>query len=160
MFNFGKKKQKVNEVFRSIGSGTVISLENVPDQVFSQKMMGDGFAVELTDGHVYAPVSGDVTLVFPTGHAFGITTADGLEILIHLGIDTVELNGKGFDGKVKQGDSISQGDLLTVMDLDFIKENGKSVISPVIFTSGQTITLNKENSLVDEKTEDIFTFNA
>lgn len=121
--------------------------------------MGDGFAIELTDGNVYAPVSGDVTLVFPTGHAFGITDANGVEMLIHLGIDTVELNGKGFKSVVKQGDKVSQGDLLTTIDLDYIKEQGKSVVSPFILTSGQSITLLKEGEQVTPESEEIFSIN-
>ena len=156
MFKF-KKKNK--EVFQNIAAGKVVAIENVPDGVFSQKMMGDGYAIELTDGTIYAPVSGDITMVFPTGHAYGITTKDGLEILVHIGIDTVELDGEGFHGVAKQGDSVTQGDVLTKVDLDFIKEKGKSVITPVIFTSGETLTLNKDNETVDHTTEGIFTFN-
>lgn len=156
MFKF-KKKNK--EVFHNIATGKVVAIENVPDGVFSQKMMGDGYAIELTEGTVYAPVSGEITMVFPTGHAYGITTAEGLEILIHIGIDTVELDGKGFNGVAKQGDKVSQGDVLTKVDLDFIKESGKSIVTPVIFTSGQTLTLNKDGQDVDHTTEGIFTFN-
>ncbi|CAM2751748.1 PTS sugar transporter subunit IIA [Erysipelothrix tonsillarum] len=156
MFGLFKKNK---ESYRSFGTGKVLSLTDVPDQVFSTKMMGDGFAIELTDGNVYAPVSGDVTLVFPTGHAFGITDANGVEMLIHLGIDTVELNGKGFKSVVKQGDKVSQGDLLTTIDLDYIKEQGKSVVSPFILTSGQSITLLKEGEQVTPESEEIFSIN-
>lgn len=156
MFGLFKKNK---ESYRSFGTGKVLSLTDVPDQVFSTKMMGDGFAIELTDGNVYAPVSGDVTLVFPTGHAFGITDANGVELLIHLGIDTVELNGKGFKSVVKQGDKVSQGDLLTTIDLDYIKEQGKSVVSPFILTSGQSITLLKEGEQVTPESEEIFSIN-
>lgn len=156
MFGLFKKNK---ESYRSFGTGKVLSLTDVPDQVFSTKMIGDGFAIELTDGNVYAPVSGDVTLVFPTGHAFGITDANGVEMLIHLGIDTVELNGKGFKSVVKQGDKVSQGDLLTTIDLDYIKEQGKSVVSPFILTSGQSITLLKEGEQVTPESEEIFSIN-
>lgn len=156
MFGLFKKNK---ESYRSFGTGKVLSLTDVPDQVFSTKMMGDGFAIELTDGNVYAPVSGDVTLVFPTGHAFGITDANGVEMLIHLGIDTVELSGKGFKSVVKQGDKVSQGDLLTTIDLDYIKEQGKSVVSPFILTSGQSITLLKEGEQVTPESEEIFSIN-
>ncbi|URQ77910.1 PTS glucose transporter subunit IIA [Erysipelothrix rhusiopathiae] len=157
MFGLFKKNK---ESYRSFGTGTVLALKDVPDQVFSTKMMGDGYALELTEGKVYAPISGDVTLVFPTGHAFGITDASGVEMLIHLGIDTVELNGKGFNGVVKQGDKVNQGDLLTTVDLDYIRENGKSLISPFILTSGQSITLLKEGESVTSESEDIFSINA
>ena len=81
-------------------------MEQVPDPAFSQKMMGDGFAIEPTEGVVQSPVDGIVEVVFPTGHAVGLRSDDGSEILIHLGIDTVELNGKGFEVSVKQGDRV------------------------------------------------------
>ncbi len=163
MFDFLKKKKEPEvattpEVYRSFGTGKVVELSEVPDQVFAQKMMGDGFAIELTDGKVVAPASGEIILVFPTGHAFGLKTADGVEILLHLGIDTVELNGEGFASKVKQGDHVKQGDILTEMDLESIKNNGKSVVSPMIFTSGQEINLLKANQEVTTESEGIFEF--
>lgn len=154
MFNFLKKKNKVE--FHSIGNGVVRSLDKVPDPVFAEKMMGDGFAMELEDGNIYSPVDGEVTLVFPTGHAYGITTESGVELLIHIGIDTVELEGEGFDGKVEQGDKVKQGDLLSIVDFAAIKEQGKPTITPVIFTSGNKIELLKEDEKVDKDTTDIF----
>lgn len=156
MFKFLKKNK---EAFRNIGNGTVVELKDVPDGVFSEKMMGDGYALDLSEGTVYAPVSGEVTMVFPTGHAYGMTTEDGVEILIHIGLDTVELNGEGFKGQVPAGTKVKQGDVLTHVDLDFIRSKGKSLITPVIFTSGQTISLHKKGEVVDQNTEGIFTFN-
>lgn len=158
MFDFFKKKKENSEPeeYRSFGSGKLLPLEEVPDQVFAQKMMGDGFALELTDSTIVAPISGEVILVFPTGHAFGIKTKDGVEILLHLGIDTVELEGQGFNSKVKKGDFVKQGDVLTVMDLDLIKNHGKSIISPMIFTSGEQIELLKVHQEITPKTTELF----
>lgn len=154
MFERFKKKE---EVMKPFGTGIARSLTAVPDQVFSQKMMGDGYAIELTDGEIVAPISGEVTMIFPTGHAFGIQTDAGLEVLIHIGIDTVELKGEGFKAVVQQGDKVKQGDVLTHVDLDFVKAQGKSLVSPFIFTSGQTITLHKEDENVDPSTVNILT---
>ena len=159
MFKFLKKKDG-GDTFHSFGTGTVLALDKVPDQVFAQKMMGDGYALDITDGKIYAPVDGEVTLVFPTGHAYGITTNSGVEVLIHIGIDTVELDGEGFTGKVKQGDSVKAGDLLTEVDLDFIKSKGKPTITPLIFTSGNEIVLLKEGEAVTKDTTEIFEFKA
>lgn len=106
MFNFFKKsKSKGNEVKAPI-KGNLIPLSEVSDDVFSQKMLGDGFAVKPTGQEVVAPVSGTITTLFPTKHAIGIKTAEGLEVLIHLGIDTVELKGEPFKLFAEQGDSV------------------------------------------------------
>lgn len=127
--------------FVSPMTGNVIALEDVADQTFAQKMMGDGFAVEMTKGNVVAPFSGEVTMVFPTKHAIGLVNKEGVEVLLHIGMDTVELNGEGFELKVQQGDIVTQGDLLVVVDIDYVKEQGKSVVSPVIFTNGAPIKM-------------------
>ena len=140
MMLFRRKEEK----FESPMEGNIRKLEKVPDPVFSEKMMGDGFAVELTGGCITAPMSGVVESAFPTGHAFGIRTRDGREILLHIGLDTVQLKGKGFEVRVRQGDKVAQGALLAKVDLEYIKKAGKSLISPVLFTSGETITLQKE----------------
>lgn len=138
---FGWKKK--TETFVSPMTGEVIPMEQVPDPVFAQKVMGDGFAVLPSDGTVIAPISGTIEAAFPTGHAFGIKSEDGTEILIHIGIDTVNLDGQGFEVMVKQGDEVKQGDILVKVDLDYVKRQGKSIASPVIFTSGETISLLK-----------------
>ncbi|MCH4888768.1 PTS glucose transporter subunit IIA [Acidaminobacter sp. JC074] len=114
--------------------GQVLKLEEVPDAVFSGKMIGDGFAIMPSDGKVYAPVYAEVVQLFPTKHAFGLKTASGLEILVHIGIDTVELKGEGFEAYIKAGDKVKAGDLLLDVDLDFLKSKEKSVITPVVFT--------------------------
>ena len=142
-------KQNKNEILEFVSpvEGKVMELSEVEDKVFSQGMMGNGFAVELTSGTVRAPFSGEVTVVFPTGHAIGMKRADGLEVLIHIGMDTVELNGKGFSLKVKQGDYVSAGDVLVEVDLDYIKSEGKSLVSPVVFPNGQAVSLKVQGNI-------------
>lgn len=137
---FSRRKK---EEFVSPMKGTLLPLDQVPDPVFSQRVMGDGFAVELSGGEVLAPMSGTIVTAFPTGHAFGIKTDDEMELLIHIGIDTVNLNGKGFEVQVREGDAVKQGDVLVKVDVDYVKEQGKSIVSPVVFTSGEKIELLK-----------------
>ena len=116
-------------------NGKVIELLEVPDLVFSQKMLGDGFAIEPSDGIVCSPISGKVVQKFPTNHAIGLETNDGLEILIHFGIDTVELKGEGFKSFIEVGDNVEVGQKLLEVDLEFLKKNNKSIITPIIFTN-------------------------
>lgn len=137
---FSRRKK---EEFVSPMKGVLLPLEQVPDPVFSQRVMGDGFAVELSGDEVLAPMSGTIVTAFPTGHAFGIKTDDEMELLIHIGIDTVNLNGKGFEVQVREGDAVKQGDVLVKVDVDYVKEQGKSIVSPVVFTSGEKIELLK-----------------
>lgn len=118
-------------------SGRCIPLEEVNDEMFASKMLGDGFAIEPSSGTVKSPVDGTVTVAYPTGHAFGIRTEDGMEILIHIGIDTVELKGDGFKTCVEQGQKITQGGLLAEVDLQKIQRSGKDPITMVLFTSGE-----------------------
>ena len=141
-------RRNKNEDYVAFMSGEVIPLEEVADKVFAEKMMGDGYAIEPDDGHVVSPMDGEVTVVFPTGHAYGITHKDGIEILIHLGIDTVELNGLGFESRVKVGDKVKAGAALGYMDLAVIKEAGKPITSMHIFTSGQQIDVLKAHEQV------------
>ncbi|WP_238883139.1 glucose PTS transporter subunit IIA [Clostridium sp. YIM B02551] len=115
--------------------GEIVTLDRVPDEVFAGKMLGDGFAIIPVGNEVHAPADGEVRVVFPTKHAVAIETIDGLEILIHVGIDTVELNGEGFIAHVRQGDKVKKGDLLLTFDQDIIKEKAKSNITPVIVTN-------------------------
>lgn len=142
-------KQNKNEILEFVSpvEGKVMELSEVEDKVFSQGLMGNGFAVELTSGTVRAPFSGEVTVVFPTGHAIGMKRADGLEVLIHIGMDTVELNGKGFSLQVKQGDYVSVGDVLVEVDLNYIQSEGKSLVSPIVFPNGQVVSLNVQGNI-------------
>lgn len=116
-------------------TGQIKQLKEINDQVFSSEVMGKGVAVEPTVGQAISPVNGVITTLFPTGHAIGITSDDGAEILIHIGIDTVQLEGKYFSPQVKQGDRVNQGELLVTFDIEKIKEAGYSMISPVIITN-------------------------
>ncbi|KHF41345.1 glucose-specific PTS transporter subunit IIBC [Halalkalibacter okhensis] len=128
-------------------AGKVLPITEVPDQVFSGKMMGDGFAIEPTEGVVKSPVNGKIVNLFPTKHAIGILSDEGKEILIHVGLDTVNLKGEGFEALIKQDDSIEQGQELLRFDLDFIKENATSTITPIVFTNlaeGEFVEINKE----------------
>lgn len=133
----------VDEIFISPATGKFVKLEDVADEVFSKKVLGDGFAIEITDGKILAPLSGTIETAYQTGHAYGIHTNDGKDILIHVGMDTVELNGNGFKTHVKEGQEIKQGDLLVEVDLEVLSKAGKSVVTPVIFASGESITINK-----------------
>lgn len=151
---FGKKKVD----FVSPAGGRLMNITEVADPAFSSKMLGDGFAVDLTDGEIGAPFDGEVTAAFPTGHAFGLKRKDGLECLIHVGMDTVQLNGKGFDVKVKQGQMVKKGDTLVVVDLDEVRAAGKSLVTPVIFTDGTPVKMLKKDTQISRGEEDILKF--
>ncbi|MGL5747684.1 MAG: PTS sugar transporter subunit IIA, partial [Weissella cibaria] len=112
---------------------SLLHLEHVQDETFASKMMGDGFAIEPTDDNILAPIDAEVTMVSPTKHAIGLRTDSGLEILVHMGINTVELNGEPFDIKVAVGDKIKHGDLLATMDIAAVKAAGKLATTMVIF---------------------------
>lgn len=142
--NPDKEDLTADEYFVSPAKGKIIALEEVPDKTFSQKLLGDGFAIDITDGKIIAPISGKLETVFPSGHAFGIKGANG-EVLLHIGIDTVSLNGEGFDVKVKQGDFVKQGDVLVNVDLDKIHQLGKSTLTMVLFTEGNKVKNNNLN---------------
>ena len=116
-------------------TGVAKDLSETPDEAFASKMMGDGAVVIPTDGNVVAPADAEVAFVFPSKHAVGLKTTDGLELLIHIGIDTVKLDGKGFETFVKDGDKVKKGDKLLSFDLEFIKDNAPSIASPVICTA-------------------------
>lgn len=118
-------------------SGRILDLKDVPDKVFSAKLMGEGFAIEPIKGEVVSPVNGKVLTLFPTKHAIGIVSDDGIEILIHFGIDTVNLKGEGFKSFVNQGDIVKAGDKLLEVDLETIKPKVPSTITPIIFTNLQ-----------------------
>ena len=127
-------------------TGNVIPLEQVADGVFSEKMVGDGFAVEPTDNQVYAPADCEVATVFGTKHAIGLTTTDGVELLIHLGIDTVQMNGAPFTIEVKEGDKLKKGDKIGSFDEKMIVEAGYRTVTPVVVTNSdayQSFTLQK-----------------
>ncbi|KHD85416.1 PTS transporter subunit EIIC [Bacillus ginsengihumi] len=148
-----------NETFVAPLKGEIKPITEVPDQVFSGKMMGDGFAILPSEGTIVSPVNGKIVNVFPTKHALGIQSDGGREILIHVGIDTVNLKGEGFETLVNEGDLVEAGQPLLKVDLDFLKEKVPSTMTPVVFTNlqpGQEVVLEKQGP-VDLKEENIIT---
>ena len=140
----------LTEEVYSVADGEVISLEQVKDPVFSQKMMGDGFAVEPANGNIVSPVSGTVSSIFPTKHALGLVTEAGLEVLVHIGLDTVSLEGKPFTVHVAEGQKVAVGDLLVTADLDAIRAAGRETSTIVVFTNAdaiQSVKLEQTGSL-------------
>ena len=129
----------VTEEVETVADGQVIDLADVKDPVFSQKMMGDGFAVEPENGKIYSPVAGTVTSVFPSKHAIGLVTDNGLEVLVHIGLETVSLEGKPFEVHVSEGQKVAAGDLLVTADLEAIKEAGRETSTIVVFTNAAAI---------------------
>lgn len=138
MFNFFKKQQAPtvdNNVIKSPLTGKIVALTDVPDPVFAGLMLGKGVAVEPTSGEVVSPVNGTVTTVFPTGHAVGLTADNGIEVLIHVGMDTVSLKGQGFTQHVKAGDKVSVGQKLVTVDLEAVKAAGYPIVTPIVVTN-------------------------
>ncbi len=133
MFNFFKKAK--DKGILAPQNGKAIPLKEVPDEVFSQKMLGDGIAIIPEDGKVVSPVDGTIAQITDTLHAYGIKSDDGLDILIHCGIDTVSMNGEGFDVKVKEGQKVKVGDLIANVNIKLIKERGFSLHTPLIITN-------------------------
>ena len=131
-------KGLTEEVY-SVADGQVVALEQVKDPVFAQKMMGDGFAVEPANGNIVSPVSGTVSSIFPTKHALGLVTEAGLEVLVHIGLDTVSLEGKPFTVHVAEGQKVAAGDLLVTADLDTIRAAGRETSTVVVFTNAEAI---------------------
>ncbi|WP_221567645.1 glucose PTS transporter subunit IIA [Alkalihalobacillus sp. TS-13] len=147
------------EDFAAPIGGKLISLTEVPDEVFSQKMMGDGLAIEPTDNTVVAPADGEIINIFPTKHAIGLRLEQGYELLIHFGLDTVKLDGKGFEAFVTEGMKVKKGQELIKIDLDYVKQNIPSIITPIVFTNlpeGTSVNLEK-TGIVRKGTDGIIT---
>ena len=134
MFFKRKKKNEAVEV-KAFFQGTAFPLEQVKDPLFADKVMGDGVAIEPQDGTLYAPVSGTVATIFDTKHAIGYKLDNGADVLMHIGMDTVELEGKGFDLDISVGDKVQAGQLIGKIDLSYIKTQGKEVTTPVLLTT-------------------------
>ena len=117
-------------------NGQAVALEQVPDEVFSQKVLGDGLGIIPSDGKIYSPVNGEISSVAETLHAYGFTSDDELEILVHVGLDTVALKGEGFKSYVKEGDRVQVGDLVAEVDLELLKSKGINPITPVLVCDG------------------------
>lgn len=137
MFGFFKKSKALN--FVAPVDGEVIDLSKVPDQVFSEKMAGDGVAINPTGNTVCAPADGELSLVFKTKHAFAMTLENGVELLVHIGIDTVELNGEGFEQLVEAGTKVKAGEPIIKFDAEFIKSKGKPLTTPVLITNHEAV---------------------
>lgn len=129
---FKRKEKEVKKILIAPITGTVVPLDTVPDETFASKMLGDGVAIEPSvSGEMVAPMDGTVDIT-PTLHAFTLESSDGVSILVHLGVDTVKLNGQGFEQLVKTGEKVKAGDPIIRYDLEFLKNNAPSVTSPVI----------------------------
>lgn len=152
---FFKKEEKIY----SPVDGRVMPITEAPDQVFSQKIMGDGCCFELANGTVVSPVDGTITTIFDTKHAIGITSKKGTEMILHVGMDTVSLSGEGFTAFVKTGDSIKVGDKLLEVDIEKIKDKVPSMVTPLVITNleGKAVHLAKEGEV--KQRELIFTIN-
>ena len=129
---FGKKEKiNPNHIYAPL-AGEAVSLTEVPDPTFSEGLLGNGIAIKPTDGKVCAPVDGTVDTMFDTGHACSLVSDSGIEILIHVGLETVGLNGKPFQVKVKNGQKVKKGDVLMIADLEAIQAAGLPIITPVV----------------------------
>lgn len=136
---FGRKKAVQGHLI-SPASGKSIPLESVNDEAFSEKMLGDGVALIPYENIILAPCSGTVAGIAKTAHAYNILSSDGLEILIHIGIDTVKLKGEGFHPKVSVGDHVKSGDPLCIIDLDFLKQSGFDTTTPIVISNSSDLT--------------------
>lgn len=133
--DMGNSDLPVYEI-KAVANGEAIPVSDVPDEVFASKALGDGVAVIVTDGRIYAPSDGEISMVAETLHAYGISTDDGLELLVHIGINTVELDGEGFTPKVKEGDRVSAGQLICEVDMKVMREKGYPMHTPILMTNG------------------------
>ena len=137
---FGRKKKNAGIEVMAPVAGRIRKIEDVPDPVFAQKLLGDGFAVEPTDGNFLAPVAGELILLAETLHAYAIRSEDGLEVLVHIGIDTVKLKGEGFSSEMSTGAKVAVGDLIVRGDLEAVAAKVPSMMTPVIITNGSEFT--------------------
>lgn len=136
---FNNKSPKEDLKISSYMKGKVVALSEVPDPVFAQKMMGDGFAIIPEEGRLVSPIKGEIIQIFPTKHAFGIKSENDLELLIHVGLETVSMKGEGFDVVVSTGDKVEVGQELLRYDLDLVKEKAKDIITPFVVTNMELV---------------------
>lgn len=153
MMNFFKKKpaahidvSQPDNVLTSPLKGTVVAMEDVPDETFASGVLGDGIAINPSEGALYAPMDGEITTLFETLHAICITSTNGAELLLHVGKDTVELNGKGFTAHVKNGQTVKRGDLLVTFDIKVIEKAGYPIITPICVSNSDEYELVKSGS--------------
>lgn len=152
MFKFFKSTDKIV----SPCEGDLKRLDQVNDEVFSSKMMGDGFAIKPIDGNIFSPIEATVVSIFPTKHAISLKSSSGLECLVHIGIDTVDLKGEGFSISVSEGDKIKRGTLLGTVDLEYLKTNGKATDIMVVFTNLDSNKVKKVSNKRVSYGEEIF----
>ncbi|SPY33458.1 PTS glucose transporter subunit IIA [Pasteurella canis] len=138
---FGSKDKKAVEVeiFAPL-SGEIVNIEDVPDVVFSEKIVGDGIAIRPTGNKMVAPVDGVIGKIFETNHAFSMESKDGVELFVHFGIDTVELKGEGFKRIVQEGQTVKRGDIVIEFDLEMLEAKAKSVLTPVVISNMDEIS--------------------
>ncbi len=135
--------QKKEKVMLAVADGEAVSLSTVPDEAFSSGILGIGFAIKPSAGTVYCPVSGKIDTVTETRHAYTVLTDDGLDVLIHIGIDTVKLGGEGFLSMVSEGDRIKAGDVIARADLNLIAQKGLDTVIPVVVTNPEKLSQNR-----------------
>ncbi|HEY8892849.1 MAG TPA: PTS glucose transporter subunit IIA [Clostridium sp.] len=157
MFKFLKKnKEEKGMILKSPVVGRCFDISEIPDEVFSSKMLGNGIGFESTEGILYAPVDGEILQVFPTKHALILKSAEGIEILLHIGIDTVEMKGEGFESFVEKGKKVKVGDKLLTFDNDLIKAKAKTNLSVLVLTENEIMesvefnfgTVDKNNEVI------------
>jgi PTS system glucose-specific IIA component len=145
---FGFRKRKIRDVFSPV-DGQIVALESVNDEVFSQKMVGDGVAVMPISNQFKAPIDGVVSKIFSTNHAFSIKSDKDLEVMVHIGLETVGLNGEGFTRIANEGDEVKAGDVIIEVDLDYIKTHAKDIITPILVTDESDYKeINKNHTIV------------
>ncbi|WP_102026335.1 PTS sugar transporter subunit IIA [Salirhabdus sp. Marseille-P4669] len=152
---FGKQHKPTEEIIYAVVDGKLVNIEQVPDPTFSQKMMGDGVAIIPVNGNVVSPVDGEVLQVFPTKHAVGLKGKTGVEILIHIGLETVGMQGEGFEAHVQQGSKVKVGDPLVTFDLALVKEKANDSITPIVITNNDLVdvTVETEKDVQGGRTE-------
>ncbi len=128
---FGFLKRKIRNVYAPV-DGEIVALEYVPDEVFSRKMVGDGVAIIPMSNLFTAPIDGVISKIFSTNHAYSIKSDKDLEVMVHIGLDTVALEGKGFERKANEGDEVKAGDVIIEVDLEYIRKHAKDIITPII----------------------------
>ncbi len=130
---FGFLKRKIREV-KAPADGEIVAIESVNDEVFSKKLVGDGVAIYPVSNIFSAPIDGTISKIFSTNHAYSVKSDKDLEVMVHIGLDTVNLNGEGFERLAKEGDKVKAGDKIIRVDLDFLREHAKDIITPVIIS--------------------------
>lgn len=148
LFGSKEKKSVVVEIFAPI-SGEIVNIEDVPDVVFSEKIVGDGIAIRPTGDKIVAPVDGVVGKIFETNHAFSMESKEGVELFVHFGIDTVELKGEGFTRVAQEGQNVKRGDTIIEFDLALLEQKAKSVLTPIVISNMDEI------SNIDKKVGDV-----